>query len=287
MEIKSHYPGTLDGDGVPVVFWGPGRTPSPSPVNTVLYGLGNHDVFIRTRDEQHYRNLQSVLRWLKRHAVPLGDGIGWAYEQSLPVFDLKAPWFSGIVQGFALSLLVRAHRLEPTGPWAELAAQTWRSFRVPVERGGFCREIDGGAIYEEYPGPQLDCVFNGMCHALIGLWEASHSGLVNEAEVDFCRGVKGLRGYLSQFDYKGWSLYSLNRTLGRPYLASPYYLRANGLLSQVVGLMSGEPVFCIYGERWLKRSKSIIRRLLMSARIAFERYRQAPLSLQFDKSKSN
>lgn len=285
MDVKAEYPGALNDEGVPVVFWGPERTPSPSPVNIILYGLGNHDVFLRTRDEASRRHVLSVLRWLDRHAIKLGDGIGWANQESLPLFSLTAPWFSGIIQGFALSLFVRGHSVDPQGPWAKRAQQTWLSFRVPVESGGFRRAVEGGAIYEEYPGPELDCVFNGVCHALIGLWEAWRSDLVAEAEADFRAGLHGLRGYLPQFDYNGWSLYSLNRCLGKPYLASPYYFRANAVLAQIVGLMGGERDFCAYGERWLKSSNSVIRRILMSARIGLERYRHAPLSLQFDKSK--
>jgi hypothetical protein len=33
---------------------------------------------------------------------------------------------------------------------------------------GSRRDVGDGVIYEECPGPKLDCVFNGMCIALIG-----------------------------------------------------------------------------------------------------------------------
>ena len=285
MEVKADYPGQLDEEGVPVVFWGEGKKASPSPANIVLYGLGSHDVFIRTHNERYYQQLMCVLRWLEKHSVPLGAGIGWPHEVDMPVYRLKAPWFSGIVQGFALSLFVRAHQLDQTGPWARLAYQTWQTFHVPVEEGGFCRNVNQGVIYEEYPGPEIDCVFNGMCHALIGLWEAWRSGLVEAAEKDFQRGLNGFRYYLPYFDHGNWSLYSLNRCLGKELLASPYYLRANGVLAQVIGLMADEPEFYRYGERWLKLHKSIVRRVGMSLRIGFDRFSRAPSILQFDKAK--
>lgn len=285
MDVKADYPGQLDEAGVPIVFWGEGKKASPSPANIVLYGLGSHDVFIRTREQRYHQQLMCVLRWLETHGVPLGAGIGWPYEIDMPVYKLKAPWFSGIVQGLALSLFVRAHQLDQTGPWSRLAYQTWRSFHVSVEEGGFCRTVSQSVIYEEYPGPDLDCVFNGMCVALIGLWEAWRSGVVSEAAKDFRNGVNGLRSLLPQFDYGNWSLYSLNRCLGKPLLASPYYVRTNGVLSQVVGLMAEEPLFCTYGERWLKNSRSIVRRIGMSLRIGLDRYVNAPSMLQYDKSK--
>jgi D-glucuronyl C5-epimerase C-terminus len=285
MDVKADYPGQLDSEGVPIVFWGPGKTASPSPVNIALYGLGSHDVFLRTGNERYHHQLLCVLRWLEQHAVSVGTGISWSYEVDMPEYRLKAPWFSGITQGLALSLFVRAHQLDPSGPWSDLAYQTWQAFHVPVEQGGFCRTVSQGVIYEEYPGPELDCVFNGVCCALIGLWEAWHTGLIPDAEVDFHNGVDGLRSYLPQFDNGNWSLYSLNSCLGKPLLASPYYVRTNGILSQVVGYLAQDPLFCRYGERWVENSRSIIRRIVMSLRIGIDRYLNAPGMLQHDKTK--
>lgn len=286
MDVKANYMGGLDGEGVPISFEN-GR-PYVSPVNVVLFGLGSHDAFVRTGDERYGRQLKNALVWLDKHGVRLGDGIGWASPNQKPGFGLRTPWFSAITQGFALSLFVRAHRLAEGRDvlrWRELAKATWLGLRAPLEEGGVCRRVESGVIYEEYPGPELDCVFNGMCHALIGLWESWRFDVVTEAEADFQAGVDGLRAYLPQFDYRGWSLYSLNRCLGRPLLASPYYHRANGLLATTVGLMGAGQEFLSYGEKWLLSGQSIPRRVAMSLRIGFERYRGQPSLFASDTSK--
>jgi hypothetical protein len=288
MDVKGDYPGQLGEDGVPIVFSEKKNEGTALPVTIILYGLGSHDAFIRTRDERYRRQMmECVLPWLENHCVVLGEGIGWPTSEDLPAFGLKAPWFSGIAQGFALSLLVRAYELDKNVRWSRLARQTWLGFRLPVADGGFCREINEGIIYEEYPTQQLDCVFNGMCHALIGLWEAWHSGLITEAEVDFKKGMNGLRACLPRFEHGHWSLYSLNPCLGKPLLASPYYHRANGLLAQVISLMADAPDFRIYGERWLESGASITRRIATSCRIGFDRYLHAPSLLQHDISKQS
>lgn len=285
MDVKADYMGELDGEGVPIGF--EDGKPYVSPVNVVLFGLGSHDAFVRTGDERYGRQLKNALTWLDRHGARLGDGIGWASPNQKPAFGLRTPWFSAITQGFALSLLVRAHRLARGSDglqWAELARATWLGLRAPVEEGGVCRRVGGGVIYEEYPGPELDCVFNGMCHALIGLWESWQSGVVPEAEADFQVGVDGLRTYLAQFDHHGWSLYSLNQCLRRPLLASPYYHRANGLLATIVGRMGAGQEFLSYGEKWLQSGRSVLRRIAMSLRIGFERYRGQPSLFASDTS---
>jgi hypothetical protein len=285
MDAKADYPGQLDEEGMPIVFLG--ARPCVLPVAVALYGLGNHDAFIRTRDKRYHRQLIHALRWLENHYVPLGEGIGWPNEIDLPVYGLQAPWFSGLVQGLALSLFVRANQLDSAGHWSRLAYQTWLGYHVSVEDGGFCRNLGEGVIYEEYPGPELDCVFNGMCAALVGLWEGWQSGTVGEAEVDFYIGVSGLRSCLPRFVHGRWSLYSLNQCLGKVLLASPYYQRCNGLLAQVVGLMAKESELQIYGERWLESSNSVARRIGMSLRIGLDRYLHAPALLHADKSKNS
>lgn len=286
MEGKADYPGQLGEEGVPILFLDKESNGGTSPISTILYGLGSHDAFIRTHDKRYLEQMMDcVLPWLENHCVPLGEGIGWPSRVDLPAFGLKAPWVSAIVQGYALSLFVRAHQLEGDERWAKFAYQTWLGFHLRVREGGFSREIDAGFIYEEYPGPQLDCVFNGMCHALIGLWEAWRSGLVTGAELDFKKGLSGLHSYLPRFEYGEWSLYSLNQCLGKPLLASPYYHRANGVLAQVIGLMADASDFRVCGERWLESSRSVARRIMMSSRIGLDRYRHGPDLLGHNKSK--
>jgi len=213
----------------------------------------------------------TAIQWLESHAVPLGPGTGWRHEKPVHAFRLPAPWYSGIVQGFALSLFIRAHQCDASDRWSSAVRRTWRGFHCPIEEGGFARAVPEGIIYEEYPTADVDCVFNGMCHALIGLWEAAISGLVPEAERDFRLGLNALHARLHHFDLHGWSLYSLNQCLGRPFLASPYYHRANGLLATIIGEIAQEPEFCTYGRRWLRTGESLPLRVRKSLRILRDR----------------
>jgi hypothetical protein len=285
MDVKADYPGPLNDDGIPVVFLS--GAPCVLPVTVALYGLGSHDAFVASGDQRYYRQMICALRWFENHPVSLGEGVGWPNAQDLPVLGLKAPWFSGLTQGLALSLFLRAYLMDGETRWSTLVRKAWLGYHVPVEHGGFCRAFGDGVIYEEYPGSELDCVFNGMCHALIGLWECWRSGVVPEAEREFDRGVIGLRSCLPRFVYGRWSLYSLSRCSGKPLLASPYYQRSNGLLAQIIGMMAQESEFCVYGKRWQKSSESKIRRLGLSIRVAFDRYFYAPDLLNSDKARRN
>lgn len=267
MHPKGNYPGTLNAEGVPVIDQG--EEVITTPVVVLLYGLGSSDLLFLTKDPRYERQFVHARDWLVKHQVPFGTGIGWPHQMDMG--ELKAPWFSCITQGLALSLFVRAQKLQPIPLWKEIAVCTYRGFHVPIDDGGFLRVVQDGFVYEEYPTVARHFVFNGMCTALIGLWEAWSYGLVPEAENEFRQGVRALRSHLRQFDHDGWSLYSLDPCLGRPFLASPYYQRANGLLAQVVGFMADEPELTMYGQRWIRSSESPLRRLIMSARIALDR----------------
>jgi hypothetical protein len=285
MDMKADYPGQLNGEGVPIVFLD--AASSVSPVTVILFGLGSHDVYLNTGHKRYQQQMMRALHWLENHCVPLGDGIGWPNREDLPVYALKTPWFSGVVQGFALSLLVRGSQLDSKGPWRDIARQTWRGYHLPIEAGGFNRKMPQGVVYEEYPTSELSFVFNGMCHALIGLWEAAKSGVAAGAEEDFNNGVEALRALLPCFTRGSWSLYSLSDCLGKPLLASPYYQRANGLLANVLGRMVRDSEIRSYGDRWLQASDSIIQRTLMSLRISVDRFLHAPALLNSDKSRKS
>jgi hypothetical protein len=278
MDIKADYPGQLNAEGVPVLFLN--TVSSCLPVTVTLFGLGSHDALLNTRESRYERQMVHALHWLKNHCAPLGDGIGWPHPEDLPVYGLTSPWFSGLANGFALSLFVRASRFDSSGGWRSMAYETWRGYHVPVEAGGFRRRLPEGVVYEEYPASELNFVFNGMCFALIGLWEAWQSGLIPDAEDDFHQGVQALRASLPLFIKGVWSLYSLTPRAGKPLLASPYYQRTNALLAQVLGTITDDPQFLLCSAQWLKSGESFMRRTAMSLRIAADRYLNARALLQ-------
>lgn len=284
-EGKANYPGKLSPEGVPVVFQG--ARECVLPVTVVLYGLCSYDAFVASQENRYRRQMVCALRWLDNHAVSLGDGLGWLNLDDVSDVGRTTPWYSAIVQGYALSLFVRGYQLSLDERWRDLAYATWLGFRVPVENGGFRRQVGDMAVYEEYPGPELNFVFNGMCYALIGLWEGWRTGTVLEAKKDFDQGFSGLRCYLPKFDYYGWSLYSLGTNLGVPLLASPYYHRSNALLCSVMHQISGDVVFGCYSQRWLQFGKSLRRRIRMSLQIGIDRYLHAPALLHGDISRQH
>lgn len=106
----------------------------------------------------------------------------WSYK-NLPGGKLTAPWWSGLTEGHALTLLLRASDCfgDPT---YELAAKAlYQSILTPVSEGGSLVEMNGRPWIEEYVDPRLpesslSRVFNGMVYAYHGVraYEMARNG---------------------------------------------------------------------------------------------------------------
>jgi hypothetical protein len=138
-------------------------------------------------------------------AVRSGDALffPYPYDYSLhrdPAAMLRAPWFSAMAQGKALSAFVRLCEATGEQKWRDAAEATFRSFliRGPLAGRPWVVHVDTGRYlwFEEFPGgPLPDRTFNGHIVAIIGLhdyWQLTDDP---EALRLIRGGLATLRGY--------------------------------------------------------------------------------------------
>ena len=100
---------------------------------------------------------------------------------------MRAPWYSGMAQGQALSLFVRLDQATGTAPWRTAADSTAPSFALPPAAGlpGVVHvDAAGSSWLDEYPltTTRDDLTFNGHNFAIFGLYDyARQTGDVNAA----------------------------------------------------------------------------------------------------------
>ena len=106
---KADYAGRHDGDGIPLLDYHGKIGLQYNPIAIAQWGLGNFNLFLRSRDEGHERNSWPPPTGLVNHLEPNSLGVpvwnhlfDWEYRT-----PLKAPWYSGLAQGQGISLLVR------------------------------------------------------------------------------------------------------------------------------------------------------------------------------------
>src|SRR5215472_8505857 len=109
---KSDYSGPCDRSGIPLLNYRGKIGLQYNPIAIAQYGLGNYNLFRRTGDISRRNKFLNAANWLVSNQEPNAEGFlvwhhqfDWEYRARL-----KAPWYSGLAQGQAISLLVRVYQ---------------------------------------------------------------------------------------------------------------------------------------------------------------------------------
>ncbi len=161
------------------------------------------------------RYFKNSADWVLDHVVMFNGkahllyDFDWPYP-NYPNGKLTAPWWSGLTDGYALILLLRAYDYFGDKKYLEVAGTLYESVLTPVAEGGSTVDRNGCPWIEEYVDPEaapadMSFVFNGMvygAHAVeayerfIGLSKPHSSDLFKCVE-------RNIAGY----DLGGWSYY--------------------------------------------------------------------------------
>ncbi|HEY1883285.1 MAG TPA: D-glucuronyl C5-epimerase family protein [Candidatus Cybelea sp.] len=243
-----------DFDGAPkdadlVLLSGPQR--HYHPIRIAQFALHRFGIWCTARDPAARTDFLAQADWLRDHQRR--EGLPGLYVFDFPWSKYGAPagWTSAMAQGEAISVLLRAHRIEPNAGYAGAAMRASQPFTAGIDRGGVVWESADDIFFEEIANRHAPHVLNGCIFALWGLWELWK---VNpepwmQARIERC--VATLRAWLPRFDTGWWSLYSLLRSAsGRPHLATLKYHQFHIAQMRVLAKMFDEPRFAAVADRW-------------------------------------
>lgn len=138
----------------------------------------------------------------------------WPYA-NYPGGRLNAPWWSGLTDGHALTLLLRAEDCFADPRYRETAAALYRSTVAPVDQGGSLLSFNGRPWVEEYVDPRVDPagmsrVLNGMAYAYFGVkaFEEAENvdGIADDLRQSIIHNIGAFDlGYWSSYDAIGSS----------------------------------------------------------------------------------
>lgn len=218
----------------------------------------------------------SMADWLVARAVPRGDGVAWLHDYPTEKYLLQPGWISGMTQGEAISVLLRAHVLTGEQRYLTTARQAFEPFRVDVRDGGVVRELDGSLVIEEYPTETPTAVLNGWIFGLLGLHELALVLPDDEAvAATLARCRDGLLTLLPRYDAGWWSRYSL-RDHGRPDLAKPFYQRLAVVLLDALDRIEPDPRLQRTARRWEAQITPAAMARIAADKIFFRVYRVLP-----------
>jgi hypothetical protein len=146
-----------------------------NPVTMSMKGINQFDRYWQMGDSL-------FLDYALRHRAALADlmnedalfeyRINWHHRLDLLLIN---PWYSGMAQGQALSLLSRLAYYADDSIACEMANRVYATmdFNEEVSDEVVCID-DGYAWIEEYPANVPDHTFNGFMFAIIGIYDYSH-----------------------------------------------------------------------------------------------------------------
>ena len=249
---KAQYTGPHDAQGIPLLNYHGTVGLQYNPIAIAQWGLGNYNLFSRTASVEARGKFLKASDWLCEKLEQNSHGLhvwnhyfDWDYRQTL-----KAPWYSGLAQGQAISLLVRAHAETGERKYLNCAALAFRSFLADVAAGGV-RFVDAekNIWFEEYLVSPPTHILNGFIWAAWGVYDYFLATGSREAMGLFAAAVKTLDANLGRYDLGFWSRYELSGTL-LPMIASRFYHRLHVTQLRVMHRITSEKIFDLYAKRW-------------------------------------
>lgn len=146
------------------------------PVTIAQYGLLNYNFYLTHGNEKNKKIFQNVCDWLVQN---IADSGAWehhiVYHSTVVNEDLLPPYASAMVQGEAISVLVRGYHLFGNSDYLDCAAKALKPYSIPATEGGVLETFCGMPFYEEYPTKTPSLVLNGFIFSLFGLYDLSNT----------------------------------------------------------------------------------------------------------------
>ncbi len=246
---------TIDDSGVRVQPWEGQPDGVFHPVGLAMYALDQLESYRVTGDRAHLDRAVVNAEALLAGASADESGamwFGYPFEHRLHRDDALAmspPWFSGMAQGQALSLLVRLHEETGEARWAQAAHATFTSFAGDQTRGEphFRLAAANGCLwFEEYVDDDIPPthVVNGHLYAVFGLYDYAVAFTDPPAVELFDAGATTIRESFDSFRVPGRSsLYCAADYCAHTRWKPPNYHRGVVAQLEILAGMTDDPEF--------------------------------------------
>ncbi|UFA51761.1 D-glucuronyl C5-epimerase family protein [Deinococcus radiophilus] len=187
----------------------------------------------------------------------------FAYRYYATKQMLEPGWVSGMAQGQAISVWVRAYKLTDDERYAAAAARALKFMKKPVEEGGTWASLKAISprlaalgIPDEYPNQPSTYTLNGALFAMLGLYDLSVTAPEATTRQDAQRmldnSLEAMNHLLPLYDIGGFTSYDLAHItlkLEGPHVA-PRYHAAHIYLLHALYEATGKGSLKLYETRW-------------------------------------
>jgi heparosan-N-sulfate-glucuronate 5-epimerase len=259
---KADYSGHYDAAGIPLLNYHGQIGLQYNPIAIAQWGLGNYNLSCRSENRKRKEKFLAAADWLCTQLEQNSFGL-WVWHHH---FDweyrtpLKAPWYSALAQGQAISLLVRAYQETRTAKYLDAAHCAFATFlKSPQEGGVTLTDAQGNVWFEEYLVSPPTHILNGFIWAAWGVYDYFLATQNPTARRLFDNAVRTLRFNLDRYDLGFWSLYEQSATL-LPMIASRFYHRLHIVQLRVMHRLTGDEAFAECANKWEAYARSCFKR---------------------------
>ncbi len=241
-DVRQNY--RFDEKGIPVTTFPDTSGDQYNPVKIAQYALAVWEIYWVEKDEELLQKFLSTAEWFVQNQVA-GK---WQYHYEDKVSNLPSGWISGMAQGQAISVLLRAYTVNSEPRFLATATAGMKWFEPTLAAGGVTYRFDDGNLwFEEYPNPQKPAhVFNGHVYALFGIWDYYRVTKNEPSRQLFERGVNAVVTQIHKYDNGYWVLYDQRfRTI-----LNASYLDLHIRQLEILNALRNDPTLQKYRQRW-------------------------------------
>jgi len=198
----------FDNIGVPLVSDAYGNI-NYNPVTIAQYGIGNLDLFDKTKKRIYYNNAKNILKWLNDNKTKTGNGFGWYYYYSNPWYPINVPYLSGMAQGQIISFYVRQYYVTYDYKYINQAKYAFNAMKLDVKKGGTKNNFKEFVWIEEIPSFPASYILNGYIFAIFGVYDLYKATKDDYFLNIFNSMLDTLEFCLPYYDTGYWSYYDL------------------------------------------------------------------------------
>jgi heparosan-N-sulfate-glucuronate 5-epimerase len=256
---KTAFKNHLDGHGVILLDYHGDLGLQYNPNAVAQQALGYYDKYLDSGSAQDKSDfLTQATYFLRKGRQVRDDVLLWEYDFPFEMRELlSAPWRSGLAQGQAISVLIRAHKLTGEEKYADLAHKGYNAFHfLAREHEGGVLDDEGGFTWlEEYIVNPPNHVLNGFVWALWGVRDYAVYFGNDHAENLWRECLKTLEANLKNYDLGFWTAYDWPQGYDRNLPVMPsslYYQTLHTIQMEAVYNLTQHPLFHQYYLKWRK-----------------------------------
>ena len=209
-------------------------------------------------DEPQCGSLLAQARWLLAHEQRIMDDAScWPVLLAVAPGSQTRQCLSALIQGQAISVLVRAFALSGESEFLDCARRAARTLERDILDGGVCAPLPGnGIFFEEFGVYPASHTLAGMVFALLGLFD--YLELKDDPSLTplLVRAHDSLHSFLSEFDTGYWTRVNL---LNR-HLADSYQHKQQVYLLETLAQVLHCETCATVAARWRQYSQCMVSR---------------------------